>query len=136
MATTFDLTDSATKLPFTGSGAQKFFVLEKEVDCSVNNLGAGDTAQVLHIPAGTYVQQVQIEVSTVEGGTATVDVGSTDTDGWIDGANINAATNAVGAGAYVSAGLLYTAADTIDVLANNALDTAVFTIRAICIDLS
>ncbi len=134
MATTHDVTNSSTAFPALGAG--KCFVIEKEFDCSETNLVAGDTYQAIHLPANTLVTAVVVEVTTAEGGTGTVDIGDgADPDGWCDGTNVNSATTSLGAGD-LKAGKVYPSADTLDVLVNNALDTAVFTVRAICFDVS
>ena len=135
MATTYDLTDGALTLPW--DGAKKCYVIEKKVDCSVDGLGSGDTAQVLAVPAGTFVMAVFTDVATAEGAAATITVGDgVDPDGWDTSVNVNAAALTQGAGAFpTAAGKLYTSADTIDV-AGAALDTAVFSVRAICFDVA
>lgn len=135
MATTHELADTAA-LPW--EGARKCYVIEKTIDCSVNELGSGDTAELLAIPAGTFVSAVFTDVTTAEGSAATVTVGDgTDPNGWATSANVNAVAVTWGAGAYPTAmGKLYSAADTIDIVTSAAFDTAVFTIRAICFDVS
>lgn len=133
MATTHDVTSDSTAFPFIGG--QKCFVIEKEFDCSETNLVAGDTYQALHIPANTLITDVVVEVVTAEGGTGTIDVGDgADPDGWCDGTNVNSATTTLGAGA-LKAGKVYPSVDTLDVLVNNALDAAVFKVKAVCFNM-
>jgi len=95
-----------------------------------------DSIQAIPIPAQTVVHAVGLEVLVAEGGTATADVGSTDTDGYLDGVDINAAAGTSyatsdGATGY-AVGFYYGSEDTIDLLMVNALDTAVIRIWAIC----
>ena len=134
MATTHDVTETSSAFPW--SGGKKCFVIEKEFDCSETNLVSGDTYQALGIPANTLVTNVAVQVITAEGAASTVDVGDgTDPDGWCDGASTNAVTAVLGTGD-LKAGKVYAVADTLDVLVNDALDTAVFKIKAVCFDLS
>lgn len=134
MATTHDVTGDSTTFPWVGG--QKCFVIEKEFDCSDTALVSGDTYKALHIPANTLVLHVAVEVTTAEGGVGTVDIGDdSTTNGWCAGIDVNSATTSLGAGAYAG-GKVYAVADTLDVLANNALDAAVFTVLAVCFDVS
>ena len=103
---------------------------------SATALADTDSLQILQIPAQTVVHAVGLEVLVPEGGTATVDVGSTDTDGYLDGVDVNAAAGTSyatsdGATGYAT-GFYYSAADTIDLTMVNALDTAVLRVWAIC----
>ena len=93
------------------------------------------------------VLAVGLDVTTVEGGTLTIDVGDgTDPDGFLDGVNGNAAasysTSLVLAEAApntvtgYSNGKYYSAADTIDVKTVNAADTAVMRLWAVVADCS
>lgn len=103
-----------------------------EIDCSVDNIGSGEVWQALSVPAGTMVKNVGIVCKTAEGGTLTVDVGLTggDVDGFIDGFNGNSANGMTQSMSYEStqnafdSGKYFAAADTIDVLFNNAADAA------------
>ena len=54
------------------------------IDCSVQNMGAGDILEAIKIPAGSIIVEVGISILVAEGGTATADVGFTgDGPGWI-----------------------------------------------------
>ena len=149
MADTFDKTEGGTlELPCNEAGYN--FTLRRKYDCKTAALGgdgnvvSGDTLQMLNIPEDGKVEKVVILMTTVEGGTLTVDVGDgSDTDGFLDGANLNAAATKINTLLLTEAapntvlgysdGKLYAAADTIDMLFNNAADTVVFEIIAYCI---
>ncbi len=102
-------------------------------------LTSADILEVIKVPAQTLVTHVALEVTTAEGGTLTVDVGDGDNpDGYIDGVNANATAaylTVAGTDAY-EAGKFYTAADTIDIVLNNAADAAVMTLTAVMVDCS
>ena len=146
---------TATAYPATGIGA--VLKIEVELDfaaitaaraaAGATALGAGDVLEVLRIPAKTQVLAVGLDVTTVEGGTLTIDVGDgADPDGYLDGVNANTVAGysstqvtlvegapntlspALGFGKY------YAAADTIDVKTVNAADTAVMKLWAIVAD--
>lgn len=111
-------------------------IVRKRVDFRTDGMGNGDTGQIIPVKAGTFVRAVGVHVLQLEGGTLTVDIGDgADPDGYFDGINLNSATfiprdyvlaeatpnTVVG----YHGGKFYTADDTIDILANNAPDTAV-----------
>ena len=102
-------------------------------------LAAGDVLEVIKVPANTLVTHVALNVTTAEGGTLTVDVGDGDNpDGYLDGVNANATAaylTVAGTDAF-EAGKFYTAADTIDIVLNNAADAAVMTLTAVMVDCS
>jgi len=86
-------------------------LIDETIDTASQNLGAADVAVLAFIPPRHYIEAVRLEVETVEGGVATVDIGlfsdagttAIDADGFIDGADVNAATmvnSAEGATAY------------------------------------
>lgn len=135
---TYDLT-AGVGLPYQRAVT---YMLEREVNCATQNLANGDVAQVIDIPAGSLVRSVMVEVSTAEGGAATIDVGDgSDANGFLAAVDVNATGDTAMALALTegapntvtgySAGKYYAAADTIDVTAGAALDTAVFTVRVI-----
>ena len=102
-------------------------------------LAAADVLEVIKVPANTLVTHVALNVTTAEGGTLTVDVGDGDNpDGYLDGVNANATAaylTVAGTDAF-EAGKFYTAADTIDIVLNNAADAAVMTLTAVMVDCS
>ena len=102
-------------------------------------LTSADILEVIRVPANTLVTNVALNVTTAEGGTLTVDVGDGDNpDGYLDGVNGNATAaylTVAGTDAF-EAGKYYTAADTIDIVLNNAADAAVMTLTAVMVDCS
>jgi hypothetical protein len=115
---------------------------DKIVDSNGNDailasgFSAGDILQVFFPPAGSLVRLCGINVTTVEGGVATMDLGDGDDgDGFLDGVNLNSlgATItgvALGFGADNVMGKLYSADDTIDITFVNAVDAVVFDVFA------
>lgn len=110
-------------------------------------LANGDILPVIQVPAKTHVLAVGLDVTTAEGGTCTVDIGDgSDTDGFLDGVDANTVasyasslTLAEGAPNTItgySEGKYYSAADSIDLLMVNAMDTAVVRAWAILADCS
>lgn len=104
-----------------------------------------DILEVLQIPAKTMVLHVGLDVTKAAGATLTVDVGDgADRDGYLDGVNANtiasyanpfvlaegAPNTVVGFGA----GKYYAAADTIDVVFNNAPGAAIMRLWALVVD--
>ena len=141
-----NLTDNDA-LGIPGLGNPPSFKLEKTIDCSVTGLTSADSYSVFKVEAGWILTGMKCEIITAEGGTATADIGLTgdDTDGIWDGGdssanaldlNAAAGTFTVAGGDVLAAaiaaqgGLLFTADDTIDLLANNTMDTAVFKLTA------
>ena len=100
-----------------------------------------DSLQVISVPANTLVLAVGVTTETVEGGTADIDIGTTggDPDLFVDGANGNAlgttACNGVGFDGD-NQSHYFAAADTIDLLCNNALDTCKVKVWAVLVDCS
>lgn len=98
------------------------------LDTASVNIGAGDQWEALSIPAGTLVTEVGLLIMTAEGATMTIDVGSADPDGFLDGVNGNvesAVYNSLEDGvAALAGGQYFPTADTIDVKFVNAADTA------------
>jgi len=121
-------------------------VVTKTLDCNVDNLAQNDIAQLIDVPANTYVLMVRWEVETVEGGARNFAIGDgSDTDGFVPTTSANslasgamalalaeAAPNTVGG--YTN-GKYYAAADTIDLLAVTAdgLTGAKITVSALMV---
>ena len=128
------------------AGRNKHYVMEGRFDFSVANVGSAETCALFDVKADHVVMGMSVKVVTAEGGTATIDIGITgdDVDRFIDGANINAAVASfyksgdAGTKEVVIAegGHHFAAAGVIDLLANNALDTAVIDVKAYMIDMS
>jgi len=110
--------------------------LSAKIDFSEFNVGSGDTVQCLKVAKDMLVTNVRVIVVTPEGATATATVGDGDgANSWDASTNLNATAGTVTAGlagtdAYATAGKLYTAADTIDLVVSAALDTAVVIVEA------
>jgi len=112
-------------------------VMAAMIDCSVQNMGAGDIWEAMTIPAGSVIVEVGISIITAEGGTATADVGFTGDgpDGFLDGVNLdstagityNSLNAATGADTY-SGGRYQAAEDTLDVLFVNAMDAGKYVV--------
>ena len=117
--------------------------IKQTLDTSVNNLALNDVANLIPIPANSFVALVRYEVTTVEGGVATFEVGDgADTNGFADAID----ANALGEGASgpvsltegapntvtgYSGGKYYATADTIDLKALAAMDAAVVDVEVI-----
>ena len=114
------------------------------VTAGATALAAGDSLQVISVPANTLVLACGITTEVVEGGTATVDIGLTggDVDLFVDGGD----ANTLGTTACNGAGLdgdnqshYFAAADTIDILmgVSGALnDGAKIKVWAVLVDCS
>lgn len=124
------------------AGARHQFLIENKIDFSQNNVSSAETVDVFDVQANWFVHAVFAEVVTAEGGTATADVGDGDDgDGFLDDIDLNSQGGNVTELALTdgtpntvtgyTAGKLYTAADTIEMLANNDLDGAVVVFRAL-----
>lgn len=99
-------------------------------DASRLALAAEDIVELLHIPAGTFVHKVFIEVEAAEDGTVNVGDGD-DPDGYVAGADTSTAgTRAVGGGA-LSTGKFYAADDTIDVAVPTAVSFSALQLRVV-----
>ena len=142
---------TAQKAPGEGNfpwgGRDKYFRMENlGVSFDTTNVGSAETSALFDIKAGYLVLGMSVKVVTPEGGTATIDIGitGTDVDKFIDGANINAAADSfyksgdAGTKETVLAegGYYFEADGVIDLLANNALDTAVIDVKVWGIDLN
>jgi len=113
------------------------------IDCAATNLGAVSFA-LFDVPEGHMHLGTTLEVITAEGGTGTVDIGITggDVDCLLDGADVNgtagtftssvAAAHGIGGatGGYVTVD----GGVTFSLLCNNALDTAVFRITSLWVE--
>ena len=107
-------------------------------------LAAGDSLQVLSIPANTLVMAVGATTVTAEGAASTFDLGLTggDVDGFVDGGDANSAGTTNSNGALLIAnnnGHYFEAADTIDMLigvSGAVTDSAVIKVWAVIADCS
>lgn len=101
-----------------GSNAAGFpavTVMQNTFDASKRPLAAGDVAEVLHVPAGTFVHKVFVHVMGAESG-ENINVGDgDDTDGYVANASVGTeGARVMGAGDY-AAGKFYAEEDTIDI---------------------
>jgi len=107
-------------------------------------LAAGDSLQVLSIPANTLVMAVGATTVTAEGAASTFDLGLTggDVDGFVDGGDANSAGTTNSNGALLIAnnnGHYFESADTIDMLigvSGAVTDSAVIKVWAVIADCS
>ncbi len=145
MATTYKLTRGGANEDFSekhGESKWQTKLLEATLDCSKHNLGAADVAELIDIPAQTFVHKVFWSVEKAEGSAVTFDIGDgSDTDGYVDGANGNSVASGVNSLTLTEAtpntvtgysnGKYYSAADTIDVLAVAAVDAMVLRVAVL-----
>ena len=112
-------------------------VMAAIIDCSVQNMGAGDIFEAITIPAGSIVVAVGVSILVAEGGTATADVGFTGDgpDGFLDGVDLNGAVgitynslNAAAAADTFSSGRYQAAEDTLDIKFVNAMDAGKYVV--------
>ena len=114
------------------------------VTAGATALAAGDSLQVISVPANTLVLAVGATTEVVEGATATFDIGTTGgtTDGFVDGGNANALGTTACNGAFLDGNNqshYFAAADTIDILlavSGSTLDTAKVKVWAVLVDCS
>lgn len=130
--------DGATASASAGNnaaGAPMRTVIVGYLDAARRNLAAADSMVVIDIPANTFVEQVFIDVETVDA-SQTVSIGDADAaDGWLVGASVATAGVVEDSDSVNNAadGKLYKSGGTIiaTVPATKALDTAKF--RVICL---
>jgi hypothetical protein len=109
--------------------------IKNTLSFATTNVSAADVVQALKVGIGMLITGVWVKITTAEGGTSTNDIGDgDDPNGFDDAVNFNAAANTVtsdikGTDAYAG-GKYYAAADTIDIVPDNDLDTAVIEIVA------
>ena len=143
---TVDLTVGGTSGSLAANSGRVYTDM-RELNFATTGRTAADVLQLFDMPAGAFVQYVAYQVVTVEGGTFTFDIGITgvDADGFIDGANGNSAGYGVNSPFTLAeaapntivgygAGHLFTATDTIDMLVNDTVDTAVVRVWVVWMD--
>ena len=91
------------------------------VTAGATALAAGDSIEVISLPANTLIMAVGATTQTAEGAASTFDIGLTggDVDGFIDGGNANAAGTTQSTGALLNGDNqthYLAAADTLDML--------------------
>ncbi len=124
------------------------FVLTRTIDFAETPATAsGSPHPVFYIPAKTFVQLVQADVETAEGGTLTFDLGDgSAAAGFLSNVNGNSVGSSCSALALTegtpntvtgySAGKYYSALTALNLTLDNDADAAKVTIRALCIDLA
>lgn len=129
---------SGSDYPALNSG--RLTKLSYTLDTADQNVGSGDVVHLFNIPANTFIQLVNVNVETLEGGTATVDIGdytaasppvAIDADGFHNNLDLNNATGWVSSDQNSAAyqyGDYSAVARVIGLLANNALDAAKITV--------
>lgn len=128
MATFTTYTDGSNIAASSGSNAAGYpavSVITGVFDAAKRALAAADVAEVLNIPANTFVHKVFYEVLTGDA-TQTLNVGDgVDPDGYVAAADVATAGNSGVGGGALAGGKFYAAADTIDVEvpATKAFDT-------------
>lgn len=104
----------------------------------------GTTKAVIDLPAGTFIPPfgVCVWVKTAwAGGTPSIDVGDSDTDGWVDTTNVTETTvgmygGTASAATYNDQGKIYTTADTLDVTLAASSTAGVGYVYAYLVDVS
>lgn len=153
MATTHDATalfpGQSPVYGGAGMGFGAFNVLKLHVDMeeisdelnATIDGSATDVVELWDIPQGCHINSVLMDVTTVEGATATVAVGDgTSTAGFMAATSINALTTTTMGGTIITdafgavGGKLYLATDTLDLLFATAadIDAAVFDLYLMC----
>jgi len=99
-----------------------------------SGFAATDTLDIFKVPKGTLVKRLCCRIVTAEGGTLTIDAGVTgaDTDGFLDGVDMNASagtvyytTDALGYRTDNALGYFFAADGAVTIIFNNATDTLV-----------
>lgn len=126
MPTTHDLTTGGNEGLPTMSG---LITVSAILDTVANPLGNGDTAQMIHVPAGTTVLAVTANVETVEGAAEDIDIGDDDDDDQYQSAlSVNTLGPTV---SDPTDAFAYKTANHINILANAALTACVVRVTAV-----
>lgn len=132
MVATVDLTKLTPAHPFAQmERSYPAKIVKATLDTGKQNLGAGDTAQLINVNAGMYLLGVGYRVVTAEGGAVTFDIGD---DGGAAGLASNLNGNLLAAGFVATGAKFYSANDTIDVTVDGATDAMVVEIYAALLD--
>lgn len=117
---------------------------------STPGYAATNVCELINVPAGTYIEAVSMNVTTVDTGGGTIGIGDgNSTSGYLSGityssVGLHASVPVAATSTTVTSplpiygnGVLYTSADTIDAIVNtDTVTTLVFDLRAISIDLT
>lgn len=157
VAETIDLT-VGDGVGLADADAGGFYVVDRSVDFSTQNVTTNDVVQLIDIPANTRVVAVQAETVTAAtqntNTTQTFTVGDgSDADGWVSSLSVVTTAKASSAPTVTATGpqstnltvtvspayglgKQYTAADTIDLTANGVVVDGVLRVRVALIDLT
>jgi hypothetical protein len=121
---------------FSTTSRDKVLVIENTITFSAAVAPAGGIINVLNIPADTVVKMVEYKVLTTNLVSATFDIGygtGATTNDWAAACDANTAGAVLGSVTPV----LYTVADTIDILVGGtAISNGTVRVRAECVDVS
>lgn len=118
----------SVKREVSGSGQVLY---SRKFDCSSLNLLSANTYDIFTVDANLIPTEVIISVNTAEGGAATLDVGDEDS---VTRFETDANMNATGITSTLDATKEYTAEKKIRIQPSADLDTAVFSISILCIE--
>lgn len=134
---------------YPDTSARKVYVIEGVLDAASQPLAQNDVAELINVPAGSFVQLVQYEVEAVEGEARNFSIGDgSDADGYITSTSANSEGAGISSLALTegdpntvtgyTAGKYYAEADTIDLTAvtSGGLTAAVIRVKAVVIDLN
>jgi hypothetical protein len=131
-ATAYDVTSGGA----TGIPANSFGPYTADYTFNAADYALNDTLDVIKIPEGAVVYGVNVEVSTADGETSTMDVGdSANATGYLSNVDLNSAsTNSASLTFGGTAGKFYASGGKIRLTFDHAVEDAVFKVRATVID--
>jgi DNA-binding NarL/FixJ family response regulator len=138
--TVYDNTNGIAARP-SASALDKVYVVEAIFDGSVQNLAAGDSVKLIHLPAKHVVLQCVAEIGTAEGTTNKVVIGtSSNDDAYINEVDLTQASGTLTKNAAhadeTGINAISASADGIYLKAGDeAIDSAVVKIRALIADM-
>ena len=128
--TTFVDRESEEKLPVNNA----VIINKNRLDFSATNVSSGDVVQAIKVPKGASVMDFRTRTVTPEGSAATATAGDGDSAAaWDASVNLNSAgfyATTKGTDTYAD-GRVYAANDTIDLVVDADLDTAVIDVWAL-----
>jgi len=131
----YDITGGAAVVP--ERGLDRAYVASVTVNYSILNGGstaAAEVGTIITIPGPFFLQQVQWQVTQVEGAVQTFDVGdSLDPNGWVAAADANALGSNIST--LITAGEYYSANESFTITNTQAADNAIIVVRFLVWDL-